>query len=153
MESSKAAKHLIQTDMIQIWRILDIVPDTLGLKVINDKWNGPLPAAKVIAATDSDDVKSEKEMFNARREAFLESFFKLIEARQIRLVGSLNDGGSNLQAALAKMQNSLNEYINNSKQMSTTEIISALERAKFYFDEFKKLKEEIKETEEVENQE
>ncbi len=151
LESSKAAKHLVETDMIQIWRILDVVPDTLGLKVINDKWNGPLPAAKVIAAADSEQVKSEKELFNQRREAFLESFLKLIEARQMRIVGSLDDGGSSLQAALAKMQNILNEYINNSKQVSTAEVASALERAKFYFDEFKELKKQIKSTEEVQN--
>lgn len=147
LESSKAGKHLIEDDMVQVWRLIDTVPDTLGLKVINDKWSGPLPPKKQIdVQKDSQEVRNEKNLFNARRDALLESFTKLIEARQNRITGSLNDAAGSISSAMAKMQNTLTEYINNSKNVSTTDIIAELNRAAFYLEEINKLKKEMSST-------
>ncbi len=150
LESSKAGKHLIEGDMVQVWRLIDVVPDTLGLKVINDKWSGPIPPQKQIdEQKDSEEVKTEKKLFNKRREAFLDGFTKLIEARQNRITGSLNAAAGSISGAMAKMQNTLSEYINNSKSVSTSEITAYLNRATFYLEEAKKLKNELDSTKKI----
>ena len=133
---------MIKKDKINLWQLLESVPESLGLNVNKTKWE-EIPAQQNELPSDSADVIQNKRRLQKEREILLEGFINLIKTRHNNIIAQLGNAEESISKTLIEMENSLTDYINKSKNISVKNISVWIERSNYYLSKYKSLKEEL----------